>query len=121
MVRSRATAISQEVPHAASNASRRLQRRDAGQPGEHGQSRRAAAAPVLLLPLLLLPPQLLAFEQPAMAGSPWYAVHAAARLYGLPAIQRAELALHAVRIAPLLQRTSLLAGPVLSRSEIRKP
>src|SRR5205807_5964585 len=68
---------------------------------------------VLLLPLLLLPPQLLAGEQPPLAGRTQPAVHAAAGVHGVPAVPRAELALRAVATAEVLPRFSLLAGSVL--------
>src|SRR5262249_51575140 len=71
--------------------------------------------PLLLLPLLLLPPQLLADQQPAVAGEAGGAVHAAAGLHGLPALPRAALALLALGAPAVLPRVPLLARPDLSR------
>src|SRR5262249_35142882 len=81
-----------------------------------------ADAPLFLLPVLLLPAQLLAVEQPAMAGAAGVPIPTAASLHGLPAVPGTALALHAVRIAPLLQRQPFLARPVLIyRMEFKEP
>src|SRR5438874_7217875 len=110
MARPGRAASPQEVCYVPPLAPRRGRRptgrraRDRPRPG-----RRAAAAAVLLLPVLLLPPQLLAVQQPAVAGAARLPVPAAAGLHGLPAVQGIPLALHALRVAPLLQRQPLLA------------
>src|SRR3954452_18730387 len=94
----------------------RLGRRAVHPPGPR---RRPPAAALLLLPVLLLPPQLLADEQPRLAGAARGAVPAAAGLHGVPAVPGIQLALHALLVAPLLQRPALLAGPVLSAGPAR--
>src|SRR5437660_12712406 len=83
-------------------------------PARAGATNRPDAQPLLLLPLLLLPAQLLAQPGPAVAGAAGRAVHAAARLHGLPAVQRAALALRILHAAEILPRLPLLARPVLS-------
>src|SRR6266550_2586832 len=66
---------------------------------------------LLLLPLLLLPAQLLAPAEPALAGADRRALHAAARLHGLPRLPGAPLALRTVEADAALPRLPLLARP----------
>src|SRR5829696_7081396 len=74
---------------------------------------RAAPSAVLLLPLLLLPPQLLAAEQPAVAGAEGPPVRAPARVSGLPRVQGAGLAVRTLDTDEVLPRPPLLARPIL--------
>src|SRR5947209_1564503 len=110
----RGTAPTQEDTHVATLAPRpvrgRARRRAAHRPGPR---RRTPAAALLLLPVLLLPPQLLADQQPGLARAARLALPAAAGLHGVPAVPGVQLALHALLLAPLLQRPALLARPVL--------
>src|SRR5581483_7924959 len=76
--------------------------------------RRTAPAAVLLLPVLLLPGQLLAAEQPAVAGAEGRPVRPPAGVHGLPAVQGAGLAVRVVDPDEVLPREPLLARPVLS-------
>ena len=74
----------------------------------------AAASANVVLPVSVLPPQLLAGLEPAVPGSQGQPVHATAGIHGVPAVQRAGLALRNVVANEVLPWPSLLAGPVLN-------